>query len=409
LKIPTNNSKKVRLLFINPHAHHSFFTALALSKFKPVHILCPALSLQLWRGYWRRHDLHLATSSPREIYAQSLALFALLCFKAKWLTERTYLKIFRKAALIFLGKNSHKVVVYYQDYLYPALSNPHTNELRICELIIDSNSLQQNWSTTLAAASSADVVVAPTMAMAETLSNKGISLQLVPYGGDKRNYLASINRSEPTRGQEVSQSPYINTRVLRIAARANSHRKGADLLLEALQLLNERLIKFPIRSGVQVQITICGSLEDIKLDKLLRDIQKDLSQTRIISVTAKQFPQAQYLDLLAESDCFLMPSRLESSSLAALEALWHGIPSILSLNCGVEQFRSGEHGLILESLTSKTIADTLYKILCQPMQLEAWRSSLIKDRHLFSWNSYLNAYQSLLKNCILENPTRYFD
>jgi len=402
-KHPRSDKEQISLLFINPHGHHSFFTALALSKIKPVQILCPALSLQLWRGYWRRHDLQLASSSPRQIYAQILALFAHLGFKAHWLSEEIYHKIFRIAAQIFLSKKSRKIVVYYQDYLYPLLSKPNTYELRICELIIDSNPEQHNWTTTLAAAKSADVVVAPNMAMAETLFDNEVSLKLVPYGGDKRNFLAAINKSEPSSGQDTSKSPWHNQPSLRIAARANSYRKGADLLLDALLKLNKLLIEKPVNNELKVQIAICGSLDDSRLWPLLENTQNSLSETGIISITAQQYSQAKYLNLLTESDCFLMPSRLESSSLAALEALWNGVPSILSTNCGVEQFRSGQHGLIIESLTGESIATTLHTILSEPEHLQTWKHNLAKDQNLFGWDRYFQAYKVLLENSKFEN------
>lgn len=387
-------NKSLPIFFLHPHVHHAFFTVLALSERGPVHVLCPPLSLQLWRNYWRHCGLRLAYPSPRELLANAVAMLAFLAFKSRLLSESFYLLVFRKVSLLFLGGRTQRIVVHYQDYL--GISRVHAEEFRICELIIDTNSQQQNCSSTLAAVRNSDVVVAPSRAIAEYFDSEGLAVKLAPYGGDKRSYMANLSPGSSSIDSGAVKSMDIKTNVFRVAVRANSYRKGADLLLQALLLLDCKLTHAPVKSRRKIEILICGSVKEPKLLSSLIEVQESLLFNDLISVTAKQYPQSQYLSLLDSCDCFLMPSRLEGSSYAALEALWQCVPSILSGNCGVDQFRDGRHGLLLENLSGESIANALYTICLSPSLISEWRYHLSTDQALYGWDGYLASYHDLL-------------
>jgi glycosyltransferase involved in cell wall biosynthesis len=395
------------IYFLNPHGHHAFFTVLAISTVKPVHVLCPPLALQLLQDLWRDDKLSLAKLNIQETLAYMIAMLAFISYKAKFFTESVYLKAFRRASLIFLASKKPRTIVYYQDYLYPLLSAPCSNEFRICELIIDTTPDHPNWLSTLAAVKSANYIVAPNHKMTTEWATCGIPTHLAPYGGDKRQYLTHAKEVCAPSFASSLDTPIKNQSLIRIAARASSYRKGADLLLSALLRLDEMLSTCIVPRECRIEILICGTFDDLRLVARAEQVQDALSARGRISLSAKQYSQLEYLEVLETSDCFLMPSRLESSSLAALEALWHGIPSILSKNCGIDLFCSNQHGLLLNSLSCEAVADALYTIWAHPEKLLEWRSSLIQDRHLFSWEGYCNAYHHLLDSNMTSQPSHH--
>jgi glycosyltransferase involved in cell wall biosynthesis len=133
-----------------------------------------------------------------------------------------------------------------------------------------------------------------------------------------------------------------------------------------------------------------------KARALLDKTKNHLSNNGIINISTKQYSQSAYLNLLSSSDLFVMPSRLEGSSPAALEALWLGIPSILSQACGIDQFKDGDHGIILSKVTPQLLCDALYSVVQCPLKLRAWRSCIENDISCYTWNAYLDRYKFIL-------------
>ena len=116
----------------------------------------------------------------------------------------------------------------------------------------------------------------------------------------------------------------------------------------------------------------------------------------IICLKSRQYHSKQYQCLLSSADLFVMPSRLESTSLAALEALWFGVPSILTPHCGVDPFVAHRHGYQLLEHNPAALAQAMYNLCTSSEKREFFRACLAKDRHLFSWNQYMTAYQEFL-------------
>lgn len=63
-------------------------------------------------------------------------------------------------------------------------------------------------------------------------------------------------------------------------------------------------------------------------------LSKDFSEEVIISGSV---PQKEYIDILSQIDCFVMPSRGESFCIPSLEVLFMGIPSIWTEGIGMDQ------------------------------------------------------------------------
>jgi glycosyltransferase involved in cell wall biosynthesis len=221
------------------------------------------------------------------------------------------------------------------------------------------------------------------------LSGHEHSLTLAPYGGDKINYLAT-KKQQP--GVATLHDRELKGSIL-IAARANSYRKGFDLLIEAIQQLD---LNWPIDVQHTLHIQICGDVAVGDLSRQLQALQKKLEGKGRISLHAGQLSLDAYQELLSRADLFVMPSRLEGSSPAALEALWTGVPAFLSEACGIDQFSSGRHGQLLHPNTAECLAKALMAVLLNPGQLVSWRKALQNDRSLFTWSNYLRILPEII-------------
>ena len=370
------------IIFINPYTHHSYFSVLALSKLGKIEILCPPLSLQILLSTWRKDKLKQSRSLRGALVLQPAALILYLAFKKCLLSEAAYSRLFKVLAFLLIYKRRDAVIYCYQDYMLPVMQLSSSWGTWICEFIIQAPSDQPNHASSLEAARLAAQVIVPTSRLSQELLPQGVSTCLAPYGGNKAQFLAtpvSYRKKAERKHKE-------NTDSLIVIARANSFRKGFDLLVEALELLDQR---WPSHIQTELQITICGSLEEGHSQEKLAQAQASLSINGHISIKAAQFSQGEYQALLADADLFVMPSRLEGSSPAALEALWMGVPSLLSANCGVDRFSNSRHGILLDPNTASTLASCFTCVLESPSTLDQWSANLIEDRSLFTWDSYL--------------------
>jgi glycosyltransferase involved in cell wall biosynthesis len=186
---------------------------------------------------------------------------------------------------------------------------------------------------------------------------------------------------------------------IRIIARSHSFRKGADVLFGALPLLDSLLSNSG--SLALIDVLVCGSISEPVLKSEFHRLVHRLSGTERVSIKCKQLSQSSFSQQLAISDLFVMPSRLESTSLAALEALWHGLPSILTPQCGVDDFVDARHGILLPDHESLSLANAILSFCLKPEKLISYRNFLVQDRALFSWNRYFKAYRELFESTCL--------
>jgi glycosyltransferase involved in cell wall biosynthesis len=186
---------------------------------------------------------------------------------------------------------------------------------------------------------------------------------------------------------------------IRIIARSHSFRKGADVLFGALPLLDSFLASSG--SSALIDVLVCGSISEPSLKSDFHRLVHQLSSTDRVSIKCKQLSQSSFSHQLAISDLFVMPSRLESTSLAALEALWHGLPSILTPECGVDDFVDARHGILLPDHESLSLENAILGFCLEQEKLICYRNFLIQDRALFSWNRYFKAYRELFASTYL--------
>jgi glycosyltransferase involved in cell wall biosynthesis len=384
--------------FINPFANHSYFTVRALTGAADVYIFCPPLQLQLLFGRWSSTDIPLCKLPLKARFISLLCTFTFFSYKVSLIDSSLYLKSFRYFLYLFLQcLRGCATFVFYQDYVADFLAIRFPSSLRICELIIATDISQSNYHSTVAAIQSSSVVVIPSPALARLVHPSDSVFILAPYGGNKSEFYSShsLFSSPPQQASVTAGISYTSSPVFRIIARAHSFRKGADILLKALILLDDMLSSVPLVP--LIDLYVCGLIMEPDIQSEFLRVTDRLQNSGTIRITSKQLDQSSFSQLLATSHLFVMPSRLESTSLAALEALWYGLPSILTPECGVDDFVSTRHGILLPDHEPSSLAEAIHDFCVFPEKLLSCRSFLTQDRLLFTWARYFTAYRQLFQ------------
>ena len=398
MQVFSKPGQTVSCCFINPFLNHSYFTVRALGYSSDLCIFCPPLQLQLFFRRWISPKIFLSNLPLVAHFYNLLCILAFICYKGRLINHSLYLRFFRFLLSLYLDSiGSVLNFVYYQDYVAELIAARFPDTFRICELIIATDVSQSNYQTTIAAIQSSSVLVLPTPALISLVLPFNSFYTIAPYGGNKSEYY-SEHISSPTplpQSSIKSDDSFLPLSSINIIARAHSYRKGADILLNALVLLDKMLLSSS--STLSLDLIVCGSILEPKIRSEFLRVSALLKTSGIIRLSCKQLDQYSFSHLLVSSDIFIMPSRLESTSLAALEALWHGLPSILTAQCGVDDFVHLRHGILLGDHEPLSLARAIYTYCVHPEQLRFCRQSLIQDRPLFSWNRYFDSYREVLR------------
>jgi glycosyltransferase involved in cell wall biosynthesis len=122
--------------------------------------------------------------------------------------------------------------------------------------------------------------------------------------------------------------------------------KGSDLLVEAVEDLGEHC---------RVLIVGEGSLRS------RLECHPQVRSGKVILLG--HCNEAEVARVLAASDLFVLPSRNDPYPLAVIEALWAGLPLILSssVGCHPEALEPGQNGYLCESGSKRSLADALLR------------------------------------------------
>lgn len=126
------------------------------------------------------------------------------------------------------------------------------------------------------------------------------------------------------------------------------HRKGFDLLIEALHRVNRQLPE-----GWQCNIIGGGE----KQAELQQQIDQAQLQEHIHLVGQKN--KQEIVQLLQQSDVFVLPSRGENFSVAVLEALACGLPVIASICGGIRECIEEHNGLLFPVDDTEALANAI--------------------------------------------------
>jgi len=391
------NFDKPTIIFVHPYLHHAYFTHLALgATSNQLFTFCPLLIVDLLRGTWKAGFLPFKNCNIFQQSCLMAAVFLALLLKVNLLSHNQYIRLFSILADNFIKHvPAKKIIFYYQDYAQHLNRTLDSSVFKICELIISPNDELDNVKSTIASIVNSDIVVTPNLfpsIPSELLNTKVI---VAPYGGNKAQFLTEssllFNKIAAFDQPTIKLFNINKRRRFIISARANSYRKGLDVLLTAVNFLNSTQASWP-RTYDRIDIYICGEI-DPQSDLFYKYItlKKLLGKKSKLTIKACKLSQKSYLALLSKSDIFVMPSRVEGSSTAALEALWTSVPTIMTKECGIPQFKDGIHGLHLNNINSRELALLILHALRHPHDLRKWADNLCRDRHIFTWSSYLRA------------------
>ena len=131
------------------------------------------------------------------------------------------------------------------------------------------------------------------------------------------------------------------------------------------QLLIKAFAKLTIRENVTLKIVGAGPLRK-SLEKLSRELH---IENRVFFTGQKT--RAEVSQLLANSDCLVVSSKVETFGVVVLEALSAGIP-VISTRCGgPEELIDSSNGLLVDSSSVDEMAFAMEQIRCDYAKFDA--------------------------------------
>lgn len=161
-------------------------------------------------------------------------------------------------------------------------------------------------------------------------------------------------------------------------------RKGAEYILRALPLLEEKNVNF--------RIDVIGGYQEFKNIISKYDKKNRIKFHGIV-------PYDQLINYYIAADAFLFPSLCEGGTRAGMEAMGVGLPVIMTKNCGCP-VENEENGLLVPIKNEKAIANAiekLYSSISLREKLGKNASYLIKKE--YTWERYKYNLISLYNDC----------
>ena len=168
-------------------------------------------------------------------------------------------------------------------------------------------------------------------------------------------------------------------------------RKGQDLLLDAAKLLDAELLK-------KIKIHIVGTIAD---KEIFSKIEKFKSKYGCFEISGNM-PRNELIECYKKSDCAVIPSRDEPTSLIGIENMVLSKPIITSTKTGISNFvEDGKNGFVFESDNAEQLAEKIRYIVEHRDQMKKIGEQARKtyeetySMDIFSKNC-LNAIKSLM-------------
>jgi glycosyltransferase involved in cell wall biosynthesis len=145
----------------------------------------------------------------------------------------------------------------------------------------------------------------------------------------------------PEKGLFLKKNKYLNKKVIYLfLGRLNYKQKGLNLLIAAFQKL--------IKTNKNVHLLLVGPDELNSLSKIKNDI-KNFNIEKYVTITGSM-SDVEKLEVLVDSDVFVLPSPSEGMSIALLEALYMNLPVITTNGVGLNDvIKRKNAGIIVNS------------------------------------------------------------
>ena len=162
-------------------------------------------------------------------------------------------------------------------------------------------------------------------------------------------------------------------------------RKGAHLLIEAIQLLNEK--------GHRVVLDVLSGADDLKVLKEEYNIPANI-------VFHAAVLHDQVRDHLSKSDLFVFPTFAEGSSRAAMEAMAAGLPVITTRNCGVPIIDK-ESGILIPEGNVHALVSAIEELIAdQSLREQLGKNATTLIQENYTWHHYAKHVKTIYAECM---------
>lgn len=108
-------------------------------------------------------------------------------------------------------------------------------------------------------------------------------------------------------------------------------------------------------------------------------------------------PHEKVKDYLEQADVFLFPSLSDGFGIAPLEAMYYGIPCIISKSAGVSDIvKDGENGFIIPSMDVNAIKEKLEWCLDNRQKLQEMKQCVYQTAKKYTWANYAQGINEML-------------
>ena len=163
--------------------------------------------------------------------------------------------------------------------------------------------------------------------------------------------------------------------------------KGPDLLFAALELLARA------NRAVDVRVAGAGSLEP-----RLREWAPGLAPHRIEFLGST--PHEEALQVLAQADIVVVPSRYESFSLVALEAIAAGRAVVATRVGGIPEILHDPENALLVEPDGSALARGIDALLSQPERMREMGRASAKAAKRYRWSDIARQYDELYRSLL---------
>ena len=164
--------------------------------------------------------------------------------------------------------------------------------------------------------------------------------------------------------------------------------KGLDLLVEALSLLS---------TGDRRPLRLHGKPSENSPEEI-EDIAKTTGVADIVAVGG-QIGGSAKAEFLRRAAVYVHPSRWDSHSLAIVEALAYGVPSVVSVFCSMShKLRAADAAVVIDPTTPEDIAQGISAVLRSPQQYSERAVHFVRTN--LAWDVIIKNYFQQIE-CLL--------